>query len=83
MDYLDGGGADGVDLILTDINMPGMSGLELLEIITTTYSKIEVFVVSAYDTPVYRKKGLALGATKFIAKPVDFDELEKELQRRV
>ena len=83
LDYLDKNGIENLDIVLTDINMPGMSGLEMLEIVAKKYPKLEVFLVSAYDSSVYRKKGAALGASLFISKPMDFKDLREEFCRRL
>lgn len=64
-----------VDLILSDINMPKMDGFELLEQIRKIKKEIPVYIVSAYESSEYRSKAEALGAKRFISKPVDFRAL--------
>ena len=67
-------------LILSDINMPGMTGLELLASIKELYPDLRVMMVSAYaDNTEYLDKARTLGAEDFIAKPVDFDQLKEKL----
>ncbi|MBK8969583.1 MAG: response regulator [Saprospiraceae bacterium] len=66
-------------LILSDINMPHMSGLELLEIIRETYSSLRIFMLTAYDSADLRRRVLAMGADEYLTKPVDFQLLRKKL----
>jgi CheY-like chemotaxis protein len=69
-------------LILSDINMPSMSGLELLQLIKQKYSKPPpiVMMITAYgDTDNYNH-AMALGADDFITKPVDFNILKQKLK---
>ena len=62
-------------LILSDINMPGMSGLELLEHIKKTYFKPPpvVMMITAYGDDENRKMAEKLGADAFLTKPLDFN----------
>jgi len=68
-------------LILSDINMPGMSGLELLEHIKKTYFKPPpvVMMITAYGDDENRKMAEKLGADAFLTKPLDFKLLKNEL----
>lgn len=68
-------------LILSDINMPGMSGLELLEHIKQQYLKPPpvVMMVTAYGDEENRKTATDLGADDFLTKPVDFKLLKDKL----
>jgi CheY-like chemotaxis protein len=59
-------------LVLTDINMPGMTGLELVKRIRARGGQVRVYVVSAYENDDYRRTSLAAGADGFIPKPMDF-----------
>ncbi len=68
-------GAD-IILVLSDINMPGMNGLELLEKIRLDYPNVNVCMVSAYDTYDYVSQAKQKGAMNFFSKPVDFDKLK-------
>jgi CheY-like chemotaxis protein len=67
-------------LVLTDINMPGMSGLELVKRIRVRGGNVRVYVVSAYENDEYRQTSLALGADGFIPKPMDFALLRELIQ---
>jgi CheY-like chemotaxis protein len=68
-------------LILSDINMPGMSGLELLEKIRTTYEKPPpvVMMITAYGDDHNRTMAEKLGANDFLTKPLDFSKLKEKL----
>jgi CheY-like chemotaxis protein len=68
-------------LILSDINMPGMSGLELLEHIKKTYFKPSpvVMMITAYGDDENRQMAEKLGADAFLTKPLDFKLLKNEL----
>ena len=69
------GGANRIATILLDINMPGMSGLELLAHVRRDLPDIDVYLLTAYDTPEYPAEGERLGALDFLVKPLDFDHL--------
>lgn len=81
LEILDGLGDSGRILVLTDINMPGMSGLELLRQIRARGRPASVYVVSAYENDEYRQAALVLGADGFFPKPLDFEELKTVLDR--
>jgi len=68
-------------LILSDINMPGMSGLELLEHIKKEYLKPPpvVMMITAYGDAENKKSATDLGADDFLTKPVDFKLLKEKL----
>ena len=60
--------------VLSDINMPGMDGLELLGEIKQRRPDLPVIMVTAYGDDERRRRARELGASEFITKPVDFDE---------
>jgi YesN/AraC family two-component response regulator len=66
-------------LILSDINMPGMNGLELLKIIKTKFPEIKVFMVTAYDDSKNYRTAMEYGADDYFTKPIDFDTLRKKM----
>ena len=68
-------------LILSDINMPGMSGLELLEHIKQKYLKPPpvVMMITAYGDAENKQMATKLGADDFLTKPVDFKVLKEKL----
>lgn len=66
-------------LILSDINMPGMSGLELLREIKSRCPAMPVFMITAYDDQEKYKEAMDCGATEYLAKPLDFGELKEKI----
>jgi CheY-like chemotaxis protein len=68
-------------VILSDINMPGMDGLTLLERIRQRFPEIPVMMVAAYGDDERRLRASDLGACEFLAKPVDFDALKAQLRQ--
>jgi CheY-like chemotaxis protein len=75
--------ADGIRpqliVILSDINMPGMDGLTLLEHVKLRFPDLPVMMVTAYGDDERRRRASQLGASEFLAKPVDFDHLKGQL----
>ncbi len=65
--------------IFSDINMPGMTGLELLDIVKEKYPKIKVSMISAYGDQQNYEKAIQSGAKEFFTKPIDFVSLKKEI----
>ena len=72
-------------LILSDINMPGMSGLELLDHIKQKYHKPPpvVMMITAYGDAENYNMAKKLGADDFLTKPVDFVSLKEKLKTRL
>jgi CheY-like chemotaxis protein len=70
-----------VILILSDINMPGMSGIELLSRIRHTYEKPPpvVMMITAYGDDENRRQAMQNGADEFLTKPLDFTLLKDKL----
>jgi CheY-like chemotaxis protein len=66
-------------VILSDINMPGMDGLELLREVKRVRPELPVLMVTAYGDDNRRRRADELGAAAFLAKPVDFDRLKRQL----
>lgn len=70
------------DLVICDIRMPGLTGLELIEKINAEISPVPKFLMlSGYNDFAYARKVLELGAIGYLTKPLDSDELELELAR--
>jgi CheY-like chemotaxis protein len=67
-------------VILSDINMPVMNGLELLREIKTRRPDLPVMMVTAYGDDERRRLASEYGAAEFITKPVDFDLLKTQLR---
>ena len=68
-------GSTAVDVLLLDIVMPGMDGLELLQKLSDHENRPIVFIVSALGTDVIIRQALKLGAAGFFVKPVDCEKL--------
>ena len=68
-----------VVLILSDINMPGMTGLELLKIVKEQYPHLKVCMITAYGDEQNFKTAMAYGAAEYYTKPLDFEKLRKEM----
>ena len=66
-------------LILSDINMPGMSGLELLPRIKSAHPGLPVMMLTAYGDADTRRQALSLGALDLFSKPVDFAALKQRI----
>lgn len=65
--------------IFSDINMPGISGLELLKIVQDQHPSIKVSIISAYGDRENYQKAMEAGAEEFFTKPIDFDSIKKEI----
>lgn len=70
-------------LILSDINMPGMSGLELLPKARAARPEVPIIMISAYGDSETQRKALLGGADGFLTKPIDFARLREEIRQRV
>jgi len=62
-------------LLMSDINMPGMSGLDLLKNTKSLFPHMKVMMITAYDDKLNYNAAMAYGADDVIAKPVDFANL--------
>lgn len=69
------------DIILTDMKMPVMDGIKLLQAIKAADSRIKVIVISAYSSFQYTQTAVKCGAFDYILKPIDSDELTEVLAR--
>ena len=68
-----------VVLVLSDINMPGMTGLELLKSIKKNFPTLKVMMVTAYGDDNNYKNAMEFGADDFVTKPVDFSILKEKI----
>jgi CheY-like chemotaxis protein len=65
--------------VLSDINMPGMDGLQLLAEIKQRHPGLPVMMVTAYGDDDRRRRAIEHGAAELITKPVDFEHLKTQL----
>lgn len=75
---INAGNSDSI-LVMSDINMPGLSGLQLAQYMKENYPKIRVMIVTAYDDKANYKAAMERGVTDFFVKPIDFDQLRNKL----
>jgi two-component system response regulator YesN len=64
-----------VDILLTDIRMPEMDGLALIEQVTCYYPHIKIIIMSGYDEFAYAKKAFSIGASEYLLKPSRTQEI--------
>lgn len=67
-------------LVITDLNMPRMDGMELIKHIRSAYADMYVILVTAFGTPDTEKYALRIGANDYMTKPFDFEELERRVR---
>lgn len=79
LDYLENQGTADVVLILSDINMPAMNGLELLKILKEKFPALKVFMITAYDDENNYRTAMEYGADDYITKPIDFSKLKSRI----
>jgi CheY-like chemotaxis protein len=79
------GDAEGVPLILilSDINMPGMTGLELLPKAKALLPHVPVIMITAYGDEDTKRTALECGAENLLTKPIDFAALRSEIDARI
>ena len=70
-------------LILSDINMPGMSGLEMLPKVKAERPNVPVIMITAYVDEATTKRASELGAAGLLPKPIDFGLLRAEIDQRL
>jgi CheY-like chemotaxis protein len=70
-------------LILSDINMPGMSGLEMLPKVREIRPDVPIIMITAYGDPETKRKAIEGGATGLLTKPIDFTLLREEIDARL
>lgn len=70
-------------LILSDINMPGMTGLELLPKVKAARPHVPVIMITAYGDAETKRKAMDCGADGLMTKPIDFEVLRQEIGQRL
>ena len=81
LDKLGDGISPELIVVYSDINMPGMDGLNLLRQVKERHAHLPVIMVTAYGDDERRRKAAEFGAREFVTKPVDFDLLKHQLQQ--
>jgi DNA-binding NtrC family response regulator len=76
-------GAEAYDVVLTDISMPGLSGLELLGHIRQRFADTPVIIISGIGDQEHAQGLIKLGAFDFLLKPFRLEDVEKSVQRAV
>ena len=70
-------------LILSDINMPGMTGLEMLPKVKEMRPEVPVIMITAYGDPDTKRRAMENGASGLLTKPIDFTLLREEIDSRL
>ena len=83
LEIIDAAGGRDIILLLSDINMPGMSGLELLPKVRAARPDLPVIMITAYGDAETRRRALAVGAEGLLPKPIDFAALRAEVEQRL
>jgi len=76
-------GAASLILILSDINMPGMSGLELLPKAKALRPDVPIIMITAYGDAETKRQAVERGAEALLTKPIDFGTLRSEIDMRI
>ena len=79
LDYLRKVSPPDVVCILSDINMPGITGLDLLRAVKEKYPNIRVSMITAYGDEHNYKTAMSTGAEHYFTKPIDFDQIKKDV----
>lgn len=79
LDILNDGDGKEVIIVLSDINMPDMTGIDLLKAIKEKYPYKKVVMVTAYGNEEYQTEAFSNGADDFLTKPVDFNKLKETI----
>ena len=78
-DYFKNNGPSDVNQILSDINMPGMNGFDLLKWIKGNYPELKVAMISAYGDEKNYNQAKEYGCDDYFTKPLDFGELKEKV----
>jgi len=79
LDYLEKGGSLNITQILSDINMPGMTGIELLKKIKEQYRHLKVSMITAYADEHNFHEAQKHGCDDYFTKPIDFVNLKQKI----
>jgi CheY-like chemotaxis protein len=83
LERIAGSGEQSLILILSDINMPGMTGLEMLPKAKALRPDVPIIMITAYGDPETKRKAIEGGAEGVLTKPVDFTILRQEIDERL
>jgi DNA-binding NtrC family response regulator len=72
--------SDSIDVVILDIRMPGMEGIDVLREIKKRFPLIEVIMLTGHGTTESAVAGMKLGAYDYLLKPADFEDLSKKLE---
>ncbi|MDD2971368.1 MAG: response regulator [Lachnospiraceae bacterium] len=72
-----------MDIIISDIRMPGMSGIELCEIFRKRWEKCQIIFISGFTDKEYFMSAIELGAVRYVEKPIDMEALSKAVKQGV
>jgi two-component system chemotaxis response regulator CheY len=78
-DYIKSNGVENLNQILSDINMPGMNGLELLKWIKNNYPELKVAMITAYGDQTNYNQAIEYGCDDYLTKPIDFNLLKNKV----
>ncbi len=79
LELLEKKGVADIVLILSDVNMPGMNGLELLRAIKARYPHLKVYMITAYADEANHQRAVEYGCDDYLTKPLDFTELKRRI----
>jgi FixJ family two-component response regulator len=80
-DFINGNATGPCDLVVTDVHMPGMSGLDLIRHLAVSGSKLPVILITARSEASLRARATAAGAASFLEKPIEIDGLIECIER--
>jgi DNA-binding NtrC family response regulator len=70
-----------IDVVILDIRMPGMDGIDTLKQIKNTYPLVEVILLTGHGSTETAVEGMKLGAFDYLMKPADFEEIKLKLEK--
>jgi CheY-like chemotaxis protein len=79
LQYLKTNGITDLVMILSDINMPGMNGIELLKHIKESFPEMTVYMITAYGDDNNHQKAMQYGCDDYLTKPLDFESLKTKI----
>lgn len=79
LEYINAHGGRDIYLILSDINMPGMTGIELLQEVKKIYPDLYVIMITAYGDEKNYRDAVESGCDDYLTKPLNFDDLKDKI----